>query len=187
MPFLIADRARRSNPLLQNLRVVQGDITAMDVDAILTFIPETLEYRGALNEAIHDAAGQAMDDFVLDHIYKPKPGDIYAVPGFNMPADHILFGITPDWRADFERDDRDLLNCVRAAMMQARAMELETLAIPMVASGNHGFPKPRAARLIVKATIERLSEDIGQIIFVGLNDEDTALWQERLTKVGWSA
>jgi O-acetyl-ADP-ribose deacetylase (regulator of RNase III) len=166
---------------------MQGDITALDVDAVLTFIPETLEYRGALNQAIHDAAGQAMDDFVLDHIYKPKPGDVYAVPGFNLPADHILFGITPDWRTDFERNDRDLLNCVRAAMMQARAMELESLAIPLVASGKHGFPKPRAARLIVKAVMERLSEEIGQIVFVGLTPEDAALWQERLTKVGWSA
>ena len=89
----------------------------MDVNAILTFLPDTLEYRGALNLAIHAAAGQAMDDFLLENIYKPRRGDVYAVPGFNLPADHILFGITPDWRTDFERDDRDLLNCVRAAMM----------------------------------------------------------------------
>jgi len=99
MEILIPEVQGPSNPFLNRVKVVQGDIVTQAVDAIVTLIPKTLEYRGSLNQTILEAAGGGLDHFVLEHIVKPKVGDIYALPGFALPCQHIFFCVVPVWRA----------------------------------------------------------------------------------------
>ncbi len=185
MDIVISEPGRRSNPLLKRVTLVQGDITQQKVDAIVALVPQSLEYRGEINKAILAAAGEKLDEFVLEHIYKPRPGDVYAVPGFNMPCEHILYSITPNWRADFEREDRHLLTCCRKALVMARSMSLSSVAIPPLASGRHGFPNARAARLIVQAIEDRLDENFEEIRIVCPDAESVETFRQRLQSVGW--
>ena len=113
---VISDPPDPSKRYLKRIKLVHGDITKQHTDAIVSVLPQSLEYGGALNEAILAAAGHRLDDFLLEHIYKPRPGDIYAVPGFNLPCKNIFFAIMPKWSSEFDRQDKYLLTAVRKAM-----------------------------------------------------------------------
>ncbi|MCC6598194.1 MAG: macro domain-containing protein [Alphaproteobacteria bacterium] len=166
MDSFISEPISPSNPYLNRIKVVQGDITRQNTDAIVTVIPQTLEYRGMLNAAILEGAGTQLDKFILEHIVMPRTGDVYAVPGFNLPCKHIIYCIVPIWKDDFDRHDRDLTKACRKAVELARSMRLRSLAFPPIGSGQRGFPKARAARLIVEVIASRLSADIDEIRIV---------------------
>jgi O-acetyl-ADP-ribose deacetylase len=166
MNGVIPEGGRPSNPYLKRITVVQGDIAEQAVDAIVTIIPLTLEYRGAVNARILEKAGERLDDFVLENIVRPRPGDIYAVPGFSLPCKHIFFAVVPLWKDEFTRYDRDLVNAARQAVELARGMSLRTIAFPPIGSGKRGFPKARAARLMVEGISSRLNADIDEVRIV---------------------
>ena len=183
MTIVITDPNRRSNPYLNRITLVQGDITRQKMDAIVTFIPQNLEYRGEINAAILAGAGERLDEFVLENIYKPRPGDIYAVPGFDLPCGHIFFCVVPPWRDDIDRPDRYLLNACRRAMETAHEMGLKTIAFPPLGSGWRGFPKPRAARLMLQGISERLDEGFEEVRIVARTERTLDVFRERLRAV----
>ncbi len=187
MDIVIPEQRKRSNPLLGRVKLVQGSIAEQDVDAIISLIPQNLEYRGVINEALLKAAGEQLDQFVLENVYKPRVGDVYAMPGFGLPSEHVLFGITPDWRNDFDREDGHLLSVLRKTLELARRMGLQKIALPPLASGRNGFPKRRAARLIVQAIEDRLDEDFEEIRIACIADSTMRTFEERLRAIGWSA
>ncbi|GJL85227.1 MAG: hypothetical protein DHS20C02_10020 [Micavibrio sp.] len=186
MDIVITEQNRRSNPLSGRIKLVQGNIAQQDVDAIISLIPQNLEYRGQVNNELLKDAGEQLDEFILENIYKPRVGDVYAVPGFGLPCEHVLFGITPDWRNDFDREDGHLLKVLRKTLELARGMGLTRIALPPLASGKNGFPKQRAARLIVQAIENRLDEDFDEIRIVCVADRTLRVFEERLQAVGWT-
>jgi O-acetyl-ADP-ribose deacetylase (regulator of RNase III) len=180
MNVFIPEGRGASNPYLKRIRIVQGDITEQAVDALVTIIPHTLEYRGALNARILEKAGAKLDEFVLENIVRPRPGDVYAVPGFNLPCKHIFFAVVPKWKNDFDRYDRDLVNVCRQSIELARSMSLKTIAFPPIGSGKHGFPKARASRLIIEGIASRLNAEIDEVRIVCQTKATIKIFKDRL-------
>jgi O-acetyl-ADP-ribose deacetylase len=187
MPRVISDLPDPSKRYLKCIKLVHGDITKQDTDAIVSILPQSLEYGGELNAAILQAAGEKLDEFVLEHIYKPRSGDIYAVPGFNLPCKNILFAILPKWSSEFDREDKYLLNAVRKAMEITRTMCLTSVSFPPLATGKHGYPPQKAARLIVTAILDRIDENFKEVRIVCRTKEMHKVFHERLTGLGWKA
>ncbi len=185
MGIFISEPENPSNPYLSRIKLIKGDITQQNTDAIVSVIPQDLEYRGEINSAILRGAGQKLDEFVLEHIYRPRPADIYAVPGFNLPCKHIFFCVLPAWRSDLDRDDRHLVAVCRKAMEMARALCLKSIAFPPLAAGKHGYPKQKAARLMVQGIAERLDESLDEVRIVSPAGEALKFFAERLAAVGW--
>lgn len=183
MNSVIPEAGLASNPYLNRIQIVQGDITRQETDAIVTVIPQTLEYRGAINTAIVKAAGARLDKFVLEHIVMPRAGDIYAVPGFDLPCRHVFYCVVPVWQDDFDRHDRDLVRACRVAMELARSMNLRSIAFPPIGSGKRGFPKARAARLILQGIASRLSRDIEDVRIVCQNKTTIQCFKDCLMMV----
>lgn len=168
--------------LIGKIRVVPGDIVAQNVDAIVTTIPKTLRLSSKLNKDIMAAAGQSLDDYVLEHIYKPRPGDAFVVPGFALPARHVIFVVTPDWRTEFDRQDRDVLQCYRSATQAASAMGLRVVAFPALITGAPTFPIGRAARLAVQGIMDRIDPSFQEIRIVCYNAEAQRHYRERIER-----
>lgn len=186
MNTVITEPPRRANPYLDRIKLVQGDITQQDTEAVLSLIPQDLEYRGEVNHALLEAAGEQLDEFILGNILEPRPGDVYAVPGFNLKCKHILFCVVPVWRTDFDRHDKYLLNACRKAIETLWEMSLTSLSIPPLGSGKHGYPKPRAARLIVQGVLDRIDENVEEVRLTCKKEETFKIFEERLRQVGWS-
>lgn len=185
MDIVISDYSGASNPYINKIKLVLGDISKQDVDAIVSVIPKSLEIDGHINTSILRAAGNELDSFIVDNIYQPKAGDIYALPAFNMPCKNIVFAVRPQWRSDFEREDKHLVMCVRKAMVLAKCMLLNTVAFPPLASGRGGFPKPRAARILIQSILDRLDDRMGEVRIVCPDQKTLDIYKERLIAKGW--
>lgn len=179
MSSVITEPSERSNLYMNRVRLVLGDITKQDTDAILTVIPQTLDYRGSLNESIMDASGQALDRFILDNVIKPRPSDIYAFPGFDMPCKHLFVYIVPNWRTEFDRREKFLSYAARRAVELCREMDLTSISIPMIGAGQGCFPKARAARFIAQGVTDRLHEGIKEVRIVCQDEDTLALFKDR--------
>ncbi len=187
MSIVIPDEHKRAKPYLDKIKLVRGDITAQEVDAIFSLLPTSLDYQGAINQALLAAAGQQLDDFVLEHIFKPKQGDVYAVPGFDLSAKNIIFSFRPPWRNDFDREDKHLISSVRKAMVLAKCMLLRSIAIPPLGSSSrHGYGHKRAARLVLHGILDRLDPQFEEILIVCEDEENYNAYRERLAAIGWS-
>ena len=183
MTRVVPDRGRRSNGHLKGrITLVKGDITKQDdVEAVVSTICPDLEIGGTLNTSLIAAAGEQLDDFILEHIYKPRPGDVFSVPGFDLSAKHIIFAVLPSWRAGFDLEDRMLLRCYRGAMEEAYRLRVKKIAFPALGTGRRiVFPAKRAARLAVQAVIERLNFQIEEVRFVCKNDTIYDAFKDRL-------
>lgn len=184
MTDLIPEPPQHANThLIERLRLVQGDIVAQNVDAIVTTIPKTLRLSGKLNSDIMEAAGRELDDYVLEHIYRPRPGDVFIVPGFGLRARHLIFAVTPDWRTDFDRQDRDVLQCYRAATRAAAEAGFKTIAFPALITGAPSFPMARAARLAVQGILDRIDGRLEEIRIVCFNADAERHYRDRLDKL----
>lgn len=165
--------------------MIEGDITQQgDVDAIVSSISTSLDCGGSLNACLIERAGIALDDFILEHIHRPRPGDVFAVPAFDLPVKHILYVVTPTWRSGFDLEERDLLRCYRGAMETAQKMRLKKIAFPALGTGGDGFPLQRAARLAVQGIRERLIGQLEEIRIVCNRADVYGAFAQRLKRSG---
>ncbi len=185
MKIVISESGRASNPFLEHISLIQGDVTTQSVDAIAMVIPQRLEFKGSINQSIMHASGHDLESFIKDNIYKPRIGDAYALPAFGLPAKHILLGIMPYYRTDFDREDGHLSGTVRRIMELARCMLLTSIAFPPVASGKRGFAKPKAARLISQGITERMQETFEDVRIVCQEEAMLEKFDQKLRSFGW--
>ena len=185
MEIVISNSGPATKPFLHKIKLVQGNIVDQEVDAVVTTIPKNMQHVGSLNSSIIGAAGRQLDDFILENIYKPKAGDVYAVPGFNLPAEHVLIGVMPYFRTEFDKDDRYLIGCMRNIMELASRMGLRRIAFPPVSSGKTGYPKARAARLLIKGVTDRLDEGFSEVRIVCPDNASFDSYHSKLSNIGW--
>lgn len=167
---------------LHKIDLIHGRLETAAVDAVVTSLPHTLDWSGSLNQALVAAAGERLDDFVVEHIYRPKVGDVFAVPGFNLTSPHIIFTITPVWDPISldSQNDRDLLNCYRKPLELAQRMNLRRLAFGAIGTGTKSFPPKRAARLAFRGLRERWYRDLECVqIYTPRDDVLQAFGQEK--------
>jgi len=182
MPEVIADPFPRSNRhLISRIRLIEGDLTKQrDVQAIVTMVPVSLDVSGSLNSAVIAAAGTQLDEFILDNIYKPRPGDVFVVPPFNLAVDHLIVAISPDWRSGIDREDRNLIRCYRGAMEQAALIGVTRIAFPALGTGRRKYPIRRAARLAIQGIMDRMDERFEEVRIVCNRPETFAAFEARL-------
>jgi len=136
------------------LQLVQGDITAEDVDAIVNAANAALQHGGGVAGIILRRGGPSIqresNAWVRQHglVSHAEP----AVTGAgDLPCRYIIHAVGPIWG---ERNaDRKLADAVRGSLAAASKLELSTLSLPAISTGIFGFPKERAAPLIF-STIE---------------------------------
>ena len=164
-----------------------GDITEQSVDAIVSLLPHVhpLDYSGRLNQAIVSKAGQGLVDYMNYKVYEPKIGQVITCPGYNMSAGHVLFAVVPKWRTDFDKQDRLLVHACRNAIEAAQDLGVRTLAFPFIGSGREGFPKKRAARLLLQALAETIGKlydykDFRDVYILCENEQECRIFRDRL-------
>lgn len=142
-----------------DLRVVEGDITRLAVDAIVNAANQSLLGGSGVDGAIHHAAGL---DLLAEcrRIGGCPTGEARLTGGYNLPARHVIHTVGPVWNGG-DRGEPDLLaGCYRNSLALARRHGLRRLAFPAISTGAYGYPMDAAARLAVgtvRAEIDRLA------------------------------
>lgn len=180
MNLLIAKSGQVSKPFLDKIDLQSGDITQACADAIVLLISTKLEFGGSLHEAVAGACGYDLDGFILEHIYKPRAGEVYALPGGRLPARHILLGIVPAIRDPLDREEGHLSGITRKVMEMARCMLLQDIAFPPLGAGRGGYPPAKSARLVLQGITDRLEERFTRVQIICRSEEMRAHYQRKL-------
>lgn len=181
----ISEGVGQSNSYLDCIRVGKGCISQQKTDAIVMITSQNLEHKGDITQEILEAGGPELDTHILENVLQPMPGDVFAVPGFDLPCAHVLIGIAPVWRTEFDRQDKTMIGISYKALALAHELGLNSVAFPILKGGKFGFPKSRAARLIVQGIRECLDAHgdemrVKEIRLVGDEKADVELFKERL-------
>lgn len=132
------------------IRVWQGDITTLAVDAIVNAANETLLGGGGVDGAIHRAAGP---DLLAEcrRIGGCPTGEARITGGYRLPARHVIHTVGPVWRGGHAGEDDMLASAYRNSLLLAQAHDLAGIAFPAISTGIYGFPADRAACIAVRA------------------------------------
>ncbi|GMR20766.1 MAG: O-acetyl-ADP-ribose deacetylase [Gammaproteobacteria bacterium] len=160
------------------ISVIQTDITALDVEAIVNAANESLLGGGGVDGAIHRAAGPGLLEACRGLNGCPT-GEARITPGFALPARWVIHTVGPVWRGGGSQEAGTLAACYRSSFILAKEYKIKTLAFPAVSTGVYAFPKDRAASIAVSVARE-YEAFFNAIIFCCFSDGDKKRYQELL-------
>ena len=154
------------------VEVIKGDITSLDVDAIVNAANATLLGGGGVDGAIHRAAGPDLLS-ECEQLNGCGTGDAKITKGYNLKARYIIHTVGPVWYGGY-RDEHSLLaSCYQASLKIAREKKIKTIAFPGISTGIYGFPKDMAALIAVNETKRFMMKNTypQKVVFVAFDDE----------------
>ena len=139
------------------IEIAEGDITRLEVDAIVNAANESLHGGGGVDGAIHRAAGPRLLE-ECRRLGGCPTGEARITGGHALPARHVIHTVGPVWQGGAHREDALLESCYRESLRLASGHGVWTIAFPAISTGVYGFPAPRAARIAVRAVAAGLAE-----------------------------
>jgi len=165
------------------IEIIRGDITTLDVDAIVNAANRALLGGGGVDGAIHRVAGPELlaECRALGGC---EPGKAKITRGYRLPARFVIHTVGPIWRGGKRDEARILANCYRNSLQLAVENEVKTIAFPAISCGAYGYPIEQAAQIALETTREFLAatQNIHRVIFVLWGDDVYDAYREALQK-----
>lgn len=163
------------------LRLVQGDITREETDAIVNAANSSLMGGGGVDGAIHRAGGPAILEeckkIVARQGHLPT-GKAVITTGGNLKAKYVIHTVGPIWHGGDSGEAELLASAYRESLRLATEHKLATVAFPSISTGAYGYPLERAAKVALKAVIDFLNGNPGSLKEVALVLFDARTFKE---------
>lgn len=161
--------------------LVKGDITSLDVDAIVNAANNSLLGGGGVDGAIHDAAGP---DLLIEceRLKGCETGKSKITGGYRLKAHYIIHTVGPVWYGGYRDEPLLLASCYQTSLALAKEKKIQTLAFPGISTGIYGFPKDLAALIAVNETKRFLNKNSypEKVIFVTYGDDNFEIYRKLL-------
>lgn len=160
----------------------KGDITKMDVDAIVNAANTSLLGGGGVDGAIHRAAGPRLLE-ECRFLNGCKTGQAKITKGYDLVARHVIHTVGPVWNGGKNKERELLRDAYYNSMLLAVQNGIRTIAFPNISTGVYHFPKPEAAAIAVSTVKEFVTHHatrIDKVFFVCFDDENYALYNTLL-------
>ena len=167
------------------IQLLQGDITKVNVEAMVNAANSSLLGGGGVDGAIHSAGGPEILK-ACQAIRKEqgicKTGEAVITTAGNLPAKKVIHTVGPiyDDYADIETQKQLLANCYLNSLKLAETYHLISIAFPNISTGVYGFPKRSAAEVATETVLNYQSAIIQTVIFVCFDDENFQIYNEIL-------
>jgi len=156
---------------MSKIETHKGDITKLNVDAIVNAANTSLLGGGGVDGAIHRAAGPELLEF-NKKLGGCATGEAKISPGFNLPAKFIIHTVGPVWNGGNNNEDNLLANCYHNSLKLAVENDIKTIAFPAISTGVYRFPLERATKIAITEANNFLEQNnlIEKIIFVAFDE-----------------
>lgn len=165
-------------------RVMEGDITALAVDAIVNAANSSLLGGGGVDGAIHRAAGPRLLE-ACRALGGCPTGEARITPAFELPSRFVIHTVGPVWQGGARGEAALLASCYRSALELAAAEDLGSIAFPCISTGVYAFPADAAAEIAVTSTAQWLREHpnspLEEIVFCCFSPADRGLYETLLS------
>lgn len=164
------------------IKIVQGDITKLNVDAIVNAANKTLLGGGGVDGAIHRAAGKELLE-ECKTLNGCETGEAKITKGYNLPAQYVIHTVGPVYNGGDRNEAKFLANAYKNSLEIAKAKGLKSVAFPAISTGVYGYPKDEAAGIAIgtiKAFLaENADNDAGimDVILVAFNGKDAKRYE----------
>ncbi|TPE39737.1 O-acetyl-ADP-ribose deacetylase [Pontibacter mangrovi] len=168
------------------IEVLQGDITKVQVDAVVNAANSSLLGGGGVDGAIHRAGGPA----ILEECRQIRArqggcptGEAVITTAGNLPARYVIHTVGPVWGGGSKGEPELLASCYRNSLKLAEEHGLKSIAFPNISTGVYGYPKDKAARVAVEtvnAYLEKHDTSLERIVFVCFDSENLHYYQSLL-------
>jgi len=162
------------------IELIQGDITRLEVDAIVNAANNSLLGGGGVDGAIHRAAGAELLE-ACRPLGGCATGDAKITPGFRLPARFVIHTVGPVWQGGGAGEAERLESCYRRSLELALENGVRSIAFPAISTGVYGYPKREAAAIALRVMREYEAR-FERIIACTHGDEDTCIYRELLER-----
>ena len=169
--------------VMTEIEVLKGDITKLEVDAIVNAANTSLLGGGGVDGAIHRAAGKELlaECRTLNGC---KTGQSKITKGYNLPAKHVIHTVGPVWHGG-KNNERELLkSCYETALSLAKENRIKTIAFPAISCGVYRFPLEEACKIATDTVRDFINnnECIEKVVFIGINDNVVETYKRILNR-----
>lgn len=173
--------------MANRIRIIRGDITRLQVGAIVNAANSSLMGGGGVDGAIHRAAGPALlaaCRTVVARQGECPVGEAVITEAGRLNARAVIHTVGPIWRGGGHDEARLLANAYRNSLSLARENQIDSVAFPSISTGIYGYPKEQAAQVAFATVIEALrqSEWPKQVWFACYDEQTFALYEGLLAK-----
>jgi O-acetyl-ADP-ribose deacetylase len=135
------------------LEILTGDITTLEVDAIVNAANSSLLGGGGVDGAIHRAAGSQLRE-ACRALGGCPTGEARITPGFRLPAKWVIHTVGPVWHGGRRREPELLERCYRNSFALALEQGVQSIAFPSISTGAYGYPLEQAAAIALRVMRE---------------------------------
>ena len=166
------------------VQIVEGDITKLEVDAIVNAANNSLLGGGGVDGAIHRAAGPQLLAETRTIGVCPT-GEARVTKGYRLPAKWVIHTVGPIWRGGHRNEDSLLADCYRNSLKAAQELGVKSIAFPSISTGAYGFPLDRATEIALKETKKFLETAVGleRVFFVCFGEQVYSLYREASLRI----
>jgi len=163
------------------IELIKGDITSLEVDAIVNAANKSLLGGGGVDGAIHTAAGPELLD-ECKTLNGCETGKAKITKGYRLRSRHVIHTVGPVWHGGYRDEHEMLASCYQSSLEIAMEKKIKTIAFPGISTGVYGFPQDMAALIAVSETRRFLLKNKypEKVTFVTFTDDNYETYRKLL-------